>query len=92
MFGRNTHGHTVLMDSAAVNSAFSDCGHYESAASFVIPSGLIGSDPFTFSEISVLSVYFYLQHLDVKKSMGPDALSARFLRSIANEIAVPLQS
>jgi len=35
-------------------------------------------------------VYFHLQHLDAKKSTGPDGLSARFLRSISSEIDVPI--
>jgi len=49
---------------------------HESAASFVVPSSSIRSDPFKFSEISVLCVYFHLQHLNAKKSMGRDGLSA----------------
>ena len=96
VFGRNSHKRTVSMDSPALNSINNHfqtvviSSDHESAASFDIPSSSIGSDPFTFSEISVSSVYFHLQHLDVKKSTGPDGLSARFLRSISSEIAVPL--
>ena len=63
---------------------------HESAVSFVIPSSSIGSNPFTFSEIPVSLVCSHLQHLDTKKSIGPDGLSARFLKSVMCEIAVPL--
>ena len=31
-----------------------------------------------------------LQHLDVRKSTGPDGISARLLREVALEIAEPL--
>ena len=90
------HKHSVSMDSAALNlinnhfQTVAISSDHESATSFVIPSGSISSDPFTFSEISVSSSYFHLQHLDVEKSTGPDSLSARFLKSIASEIAVPI--
>ena len=36
------------------------------------------------------AVYSLLNHLDVKKSIGPDGISAKFLREIASEISSPL--
>jgi len=96
VFERNIHKRPVSMDSPALNSinehfqTLAISSDHESAASFVIPSSSIRSDPFTFNEISVSSVYFHLEHLDVKKSTGPDGLSARFLKLISSEIAAPI--
>jgi len=39
------------------------------------------------SELVVLSL---LSHLDVRKSVGPDGLSARFLKEVAEQIVTPL--
>jgi len=90
-FGRCTHkcidGFTSLNNHFQTVAISSD---HESAASFVVPSSSIKNDPFKFSEISVSWMYFHLQHLDAKKSTGPDGLSARFLRSISSEIDVPI--
>jgi len=91
VFGRNTHKRTVSMDSPALNSINNHfqivaiSSDHESAASFVVPSR---NNPFKFSEISVSSVYFHLQHLDAKKSTGPDGLLARFLRSISSDVPI----
>ena len=43
-----------------------------------------------FSTVSTFTVYSLLCALDVKKAVGPDGLSARFLKEIAKEITVPL--
>ena len=47
-------------------------------------------NPFTFSTISVSLVKSRLTSLDITKSSGPDNLSAKFLRTAADQIAVPL--
>ena len=96
VFGRNIRNRTAPTDSLALNQindhfqTVAISSDHESAASFVIPSSSIGSNPFTFSEIPVSLVCSHLQHLDTKKSIGPDGLSARFLKSVMCEIAVPL--
>jgi len=61
--------------------------NHESAASFAVPSSSFRNDSLKFS---VSWVCFHLQHLNAKKSTGPDGLSARFLRSISSEIDVPI--
>ena len=50
------------------------------------------SDGFVFSQISVLTVAEHLSKLDVHKATGPDGLSARYLKEIAEVIAPPLTS
>ena len=45
---------------------------------------------FTFSKIPISLVLSHLNFLNPAKSIGPDALPARFLREISDEIAAPL--
>ena len=45
---------------------------------------------FVFSKVTTSIVLLHLQSLDIRKSAGPDNLSARFLKDFADEIAVPL--
>ena len=45
---------------------------------------------FQFTHISVDEVLQQLQHLDVKKAIGSDCVSAFFLKAVACEIAEPL--
>ena len=60
-------------------------------ASTFVPLGLGYNDSsFRFSTVSSSSVYSMLCALDEKKAVGPDGLSARFLKEIAEEITVPL--
>lgn len=65
VFGRNSHKRTVSMDSPALNSinnhfqTVAISSDHESAASFVIPSSSIRSDPFTFSERSHQFIFIY---------------------------------
>ena len=59
-------------------------------ASAFVPSGSDCDPSFKFSTVSTSSVYSLLCALDEKKAVGPDGLSARFLREIAGEITVPL--
>ena len=60
-------------------------------ASTFVPLELGYNDSsFRFSTVSSSSVYSMLCALDEKKAVGPDGLSARFLKEIANEITVPL--
>ena len=46
--------------------------------------------PFRFSTIDRSRVLFLLKNLDEKKSVGPDGLSARFLKEVSDEIVDPL--
>jgi len=45
---------------------------------------------FKFSSLSPSNVYSVLRKLDVKKSVSPDILSAKFLKEISAEITIPL--
>ena len=47
---------------------------------------------FVFSEVTTSTVLSHLKSLDIRKSAGPDNLSARFLREVAYEITPPLTS
>ena len=47
-------------------------------------------DRFQFSMISETLVLSLLSHLDVRKSVGPDGLSVRFLKEVAEQIVIPL--
>ena len=48
------------------------------------------ADTFQFSMISEPVVLSSLSHLDVRKSVGPDGLSARFLKEVAEQIVTLL--
>ena len=57
----------------------------------MIPQDSLASNPFnTIIIVSVSLVRSHLSSLDITKSTGPDNLSARFLRTIADQIATPL--
>ena len=56
----------------------------------MVPQDSVAPNPFTFSAISVSLVKSHLTSLDITKSTGPDNLSAKFLRTIADQIAAPL--
>jgi len=49
-----------------------------------------GTDNFQFSTITSSTVYAMLFALDVRKSVGPDGISARFFKEIAEVVAEPL--
>ena len=55
-----------------------------------VPSITFSSSSFHFTSIHSEIVLCMLQCLDIQKSMGPDGVSARFLREVAAEIAEPL--
>jgi len=74
----NDHFQTVYV---AVDSS------HQSADNFVVPQSSVHEDPFVFTRISVDLV---LQTLDLKMSTILDGLSARFLREVSAEIAIPL--
>ena len=63
---------------------------HQSADTFAVPANSCDTDRFTFAEISESLVLSHLNSLDVKKSTGPDGLSAKFLKEIADVIAAPL--
>ena len=47
-------------------------------------------NPINFDTISVALVKSHLSSLDIAQSTGPDNLPAKFLRTVADQIAVPL--
>ena len=56
----------------------------------MVPQDSVAPNPFTFSIISISLVKSHLKSLDITKSTGPDNLSAKFLRTVADQIAAPL--
>ena len=93
MFGRRKHNHQTPHDAGSlnlINDHFQTVAlgpSHKSAGDFVVPQSSAGKDSFGFAEISVDLVLTLLQTLDLKKSTGPDGLSARL---VATEIATPL--
>ena len=86
---------TPMLSLDLVNDHFQSVaitGLHRPASLYVLPSAdMINNDNcFLFNEISVSIVLSHLTSLDVTKSIGPDGLSARFLKEISNEIAEPL--
>jgi len=65
---------------------------HHSANCFILPSMSSSANAFYFHEISPCTVFSHLSKLDVTKAMGPDGLSATFLKAIAEVIVVPLTS
>ena len=57
---------------------------------YTIPQKSKTVNSFTFSKISISLVLSHLNSLNPAKSIGPDALPARFLKEISDEIAAPL--
>ena len=45
---------------------------------------------FTFQFLTVSEILSQLQALDIRKSVGPDGISARFMKEVPAEIASPL--
>ena len=61
------------------------------AATLFVPTSLPQTPyTFTFQSLTVSEVLSQLQALDIQKSVGPDGLSARFMKQVAAEIASPL--
>ena len=58
----------------------------------MLPPSDQSDDVFVFSEVITSTVLSHLKSLDIRKSTGPDNLSARFLREVAYEITAPLTS
>jgi len=46
--------------------------------------------PFKFGSVDQSRVSFFLKNLNEKKSVGPDGVSARFLKEVFGEIVAPL--
>ena len=63
---------------------------HQGAECFVIPQDSLAPNPFTFGTILISLVKSHLKSLNVSKSTGPSNLSTRFLRTIADTIAIPL--
>ena len=57
----------------SVNHQPAGCFHSESSA---------GNDHFRFSVVTTNKVCYQLQHLDTRKSTGPDGISALFLKMV----------
>ena len=62
---------------------------HQQANSFVLPPKAVPMQ-FQFCEITVSDVLAQLWKLDVRKATGPDGISTRFLKSVAEELANPL--
>ena len=96
IIGRIKTKKVVLRDSLTLDSlnnhfqTVTVTSMHQSANTFAVPDDSCDTDRFTFAEISESLVLLHLNSLDVKKSTGPDGLSAKFLKEIANEIAAPL--
>jgi len=64
---------------------------HNAAACFTVPeSDDVPDNSFQFKTISECDILYLLQHLDVRKSVGPDGLSSRFLKEVAEQILIPL--
>ena len=67
---------------------------HHSADTYVPPVSVDSSgsvkDSFHFDRVEPSTVVSLLRKLDIKKSTGPDGLSALFLKQVAEETAVPL--
>lgn len=66
-------------------------GHH-SANCFTLPCVSSSANAFSFHDISPSTVLSYLSILDGTKAIGPDGLSATFLKAIAEVIVVTLTS
>ena len=64
--------------------------HHPAACFNATESGDLPINTFQFHIISEPVVLSLLNHLDVRKSVGPDGLSARFLKEVAEQIVTPL--
>ena len=76
----------------SVNKFFRDVAltsDHQPSSKFV-PDATCESTSFHFKSIQAEAVEVALKHLDICKSTGPDGLSAKFLREITADIAVPL--
>lgn len=56
----------------------------------MLPPSETPDHKFVFSEVTTSMVLTHLKSLDVRKSAGPNNSSAKFLKEVADEIAVPL--
>ena len=54
------------------------------------PPSIDVEDVFKFKRVQVSEVISLLSNLDIKKSTGPDGISALFLQQVAEEVATPL--
>ena len=87
-----------LLDSALslddINSFFSTVAvtseHRPASCFDITESADLPVDAFQFSIVSEPVILSLLSHLDVRKSVGPDGLSARFLKEAAEQIVSPL--
>lgn len=63
---------------------------HQPSSSFIPTKTAYDDSNFRFSSLLPLVVYSLLSKLDVKKSVGPNGLSSKFLKEIASEIGIPL--
>ena len=64
---------------------------HNATACFTVPeSNDVPDNSFQFKTISESDILYLLQHLDVRKSVGPDGLSSRFLKEVAEQIVIAL--
>ena len=63
---------------------------HEPASNFTDCTNSDDAPTFHFQTISSSVVLSLLNKLDVRKSVGPDGISARFLKEVAESVAAPL--
>ena len=64
--------------------------HEHNSAEFFVTPSIDVEDVFKFKRIQVSEVISLLSNLDIKKSTGPDGISALFLQQVAEEVVTPL--
>ena len=87
----NTINTTLSLDS--INDFFRTIAistSHEPASNFIDSTNSGDTPTFHFQIISSSAVLSLLNKLDVRKSVGPDGISARFLKEVAEPIAAPL--
>ena len=78
--------------SGTLNSQFQNVAispNHLGADDYTIPQKSKAVNSFTLSRIPISLVLSHLNSLNPAKSIGPDALPAKFLREISNKIAAP---
>ena len=60
------------------------------ASTYAVADSPSGNPEFQFSTVTSSTVFTLLSALDVRKSVGPDGISARFLKEVAGVVAEPL--
>ena len=93
-YRRKNSAMDVSLSSESLNDYFRSAAvtdNHQPASTFnSLDFGAVDESPFRFCTIDQSRVSFLLKNLDEKKSVGPDGLSARFLKEVSDEIVDPL--